>query len=53
MDGGNKDSKGLRFFINSFTYDECLMLVKVLSENFNLKSSVQSAGSKNRYILYI
>lgn len=53
MDGGKKESKGLRFLINSFTYNECLMLVNVLSENLNLKSSVQSAGSKNRYILYI
>jgi hypothetical protein len=29
------------------------MLVNVLSENFNIKASVQSAGSKDQYIIYV
>ena len=53
MDDGSRVSKGLKFSTNSFTYNECLMLVNVLSENFNIKASVQSAGSKNQYILYV
>ena len=53
MDDGSKVNKGLKFSTNSFTYNECLMLVNVLSENFNIKASVQSAGSKNQYIIYI
>lgn len=48
-----KVGKGLKFSTNSFTYDECIYLVNVLYKNFNLKASVQSAGSKDQYILYI
>ena len=53
MDDGSKVGKGLKFSSNCFTYDECLNLVKVLSKNFNLKASVQSAGAKDQYIIYI
>ncbi len=53
MDDGAKVGKGLKFSTNSFTYDECIYLVNVLYKNFNLKASVQSAGSKDQYILYI
>lgn len=53
MDDGSKVNKGLKFSTNSFTYNECLMLVNVLSENFNIKASVQSAGSKDQYIIYV
>lgn len=53
MDDGSKVGKGLKFSTNSFTYDECLYLVNVLYKNFNLKASVQSAGSENQYIIYI
>ena len=53
MDDASKVGKSLKFSTNSFTYDECIDLVKVLYKNFNLKSSVQSAGSKDQYIIYI
>ena len=53
MDDGGKVSKGLKLATNSFTYSECLFLVKVLFENFNLKASVQSAGAPNQYQIYI
>lgn len=53
MDDGAKVGKGLKFSTNSFIYDECLILVKALSDNFNIKASIQSAGSKNQYIIYI
>jgi ubiquinol-cytochrome c reductase cytochrome b subunit len=53
MDDGAKVGKGLKFSTNSFTYDECIYLVNVLYKNFNLKASVQSAGSKDQYIIYI
>lgn len=53
MDDGAKVSKGLKLCTNSFTYSECLILIKALDDNFNLKVSVQSAGSKDQYILYI
>jgi ubiquinol-cytochrome c reductase cytochrome b subunit len=53
MDDGGKVSKGLKLSTNSFTYDECVYLIYVLSKNFNLKASVQSAGSNKQYIIYI
>jgi len=53
MDDGAKVGKGLKLSTNSFTYNECLVLVKVLSDNFNLKTSIQSAGAKDQYIIYI
>lgn len=53
MDDGAKVSKGLKLSTNSFTYNECLILVKALNYNFNIKASVQWAGSKDQYILYI
>ena len=33
--------------------NECIYLVNVLYKNFNLEASVQSAGSKDQYIIYI
>ena len=53
MDDGSKVGKGLKFSTNSFTYGECLILVKALNDNFNLKASVQLAGAKDQYIIYI
>jgi len=53
MDDGAKVNKGLKFCTNSFTYEDCLILVKALNDNFNLKASVQLTGTKNQYIIYI
>lgn len=53
MDDGAKVGKGFKFSTNSFTYDECIYLIHVLYKNFNLKASVQSAGTKDQYIIYI
>lgn len=53
MDDGAKVSKGLKFCTNSFSYNDCLLLIKALNDNFNLKATVQSAGSKDQYIIYI
>lgn len=52
-DDGTKVSKGLKFCTNSFTYSDCVLLVKVLNDNFGLKSSIQSAGAPNQYNIYI
>lgn len=53
MDDGSKSNKGLKLATNSFTFSDCNLLVKVLNENFQLKSSVQSAGVENQYVIYI
>jgi ubiquinol-cytochrome c reductase cytochrome b subunit len=53
MVNGAKVSKGLILNINSFSYNDCLLLIKALNSNFNIKASIQSAGTKDQYIIYI
>lgn len=53
MDDGSKVGKGLKFCTNSFTFDECTLLVKVLYDKYSIKSSIQSAGCKHQYIIYV
>lgn len=57
MNNGSKISKtrGLKLSTNSFNYDECLLLIKVLNDNFLLKASIQYEYSKlkNQYYIYI
>lgn len=53
MDDGGKVGSGLKLATNSFTYLECMLLVKVLYDNFNIKASIQSAGVPDQYIIYI
>lgn len=53
MDDGAKVGKGLKFSTNSFTYNECLIIIKALNDNFNIKASIHSAGSNNKYIIYV
>jgi len=53
MDDGAKVSKALKLSINSFSYEDCLLLVKALYKNFNIKASIQSAGQKDQYLIYI
>ena len=59
MDDGCRAGLGLKLSTNSFSYSDCLLLVKVLYDNFNLKASVQSAGApaanslNPQYVIYI
>lgn len=53
MDNGAKVSKSLKLNTNSFSYNDCLLLVKVLNNNFNIKASIQSTGKKDQYLIYI
>jgi hypothetical protein len=53
MDDGAKVSKGLKLNTNSFSYNDCLLLIKALNSNFNIKASIQSTGKKDQYLIYI
>jgi hypothetical protein len=53
MDDGAKVGQGLKFCTNSFSYNDCLLLIKALNSNFNIKASIQSAGKRDQYIIYI
>ena len=53
MADGSKVSGGLKLCTNSFSFADCNFLVTLLYNNFNLKASVQSAGAKDQYHIYI
>ena len=53
MDDGSKSGSSLKLATNSFTFSECLQLVKVLYGKYNIKASIQSAGVDNQYVIYI
>lgn len=53
IDDGGRVGQGLKFATNSFSYDDCLLLCNVLFEKYNLRTSVQSAGVTNQYIIYV
>jgi len=53
MNNGFKVNKSLKFCTNSFSYNDCLLLIKALNNNFNIKASIQSAGKKDKYLIYI
>lgn len=53
QDDGGKVSSGLKLATNSFSLKDCEYLADLLNQKYNLKASVQSAGVKNQYIIYI
>ena len=53
MVDGAKIGKGLILNTNSFSYNDCLIIIKALNSNFNIKASIQLAGKKDQYIIYI
>jgi hypothetical protein len=53
MDDGGKVGSGLKLATNSFSYSDCMLLTKVLFDNFNIKATVQKAGVANQYHIYI
>jgi LAGLIDADG DNA endonuclease family len=57
MNNGAKIDQNIKLNTNSFSYNDCLLLIKALYNNFNIKASIQSAGAgavkKDRYIIYI
>jgi ubiquinol-cytochrome c reductase cytochrome b subunit len=50
---GSKVGKGLNLSTNSFAYNDCLILVKALKDNFNLNASIRLVGAKDQYDIYI
>lgn len=53
MDDGTRVGKNLKFCTNSFSYEDCLFLSQILSELYNIKTSIHSAGKENQYIIYV
>jgi hypothetical protein len=53
MDDGGRVGYGLKLATNSFSYGDCTRLSLIIYEQYGIKSSVQSAGVPNQYIIYI
>jgi hypothetical protein len=53
MDNGAKVGKSLKLCTNSFSHNDCLLLIKALNNNFNIKASIQSIGNKDQYLIFI
>lgn len=53
MDDGGRVGSGVKLATNSFTFEDTTRLSLVLNHKFGLKSSVQSAGVKDQYHIYI
>jgi len=53
QDGSKQKGYGIFIATNSFTYEECLFLSKILSEKYKLKTSVVKAGVANQWRIYI
>lgn len=53
MDDGSRVGSGLKLSSNCFTFEDTTRLTIVLNKLYDIKSSVQSAGSPNQYIIYI
>ena len=53
IDDGARVGKGLKLCTNSFTFEDTTRLTIVLHELYSIKSSVQSVGVKDQYIIYI
>ena len=56
VDGSKVKGDGIKLCTYSFTYLECILLVKVLFENFNIKSTIRPLGTteiSEQYHIYI
>lgn len=53
MDDGTLLNKGIKFTANSFSLNEVKLLSKVLTEKYNLKTSIVKVGVVNQYNIYI
>jgi hypothetical protein len=52
-DGTLIKNKGIKFASNSFTLNEVKLLSNVLTEKYDLKTSIVKTGAVNQYNLYI
>lgn len=53
MDDGSKVGNSLKLCTNSFSYNEYLILIKALNDNFNIKATIQATGAKDQYLIFV
>lgn len=52
-DGSLYKNKGLKFSTNCFTLKDIQLLVSLLENKYNLKTSIHKTGIVNQYSIYI
>jgi hypothetical protein len=52
-DGSRQKKQGITLATNSFTYQECVFLSKILTDKFYLKTSVIKAGHEGQWKISI
>ena len=53
QDGSRQQKQGINLATNCFTYEECIFLANILTDKFNLKTSVVKAGKENQWKISI
>lgn len=53
QDGSRQIKQGISLATNSFTYQDCEILSRILSKKFNLKSTVVKTGTVNQWKISI
>jgi hypothetical protein len=53
QDGSRQKNQGITLATNSFTYEDCVFLSKILNEKYGLKTSVVKAGHVNQWKISI
>ena len=53
QDGSRQKNQGITLATNSFTYEECIFLSKILTDKYNLKTSVIKAGHLGQWKISI
>jgi len=53
QDGSRQKNQGISLATNSFTYEECIFLSKILTDKYNLKTSVVKAGHQDQWKISI
>jgi hypothetical protein len=48
QDGSRQKNQGVSITTNSFRYEDCVFLSKILQDKYNLKTSVVKAGHDNQ-----
>jgi hypothetical protein len=49
QDGSRQKGQGINLATNCFTKQECIFLEKILSDKFNLKTTVVKTGYPNQW----
>ncbi len=49
QDGSRHNKQGISLATNSFTYEDCVMLCRILDKKFNLKCTVVKTGTVNQW----